>query len=190
MRLFGHLCGLLSSDDAMNFHPSDAELTVDLLAELYDPSEIDEKYGVDQPTMLLEKCMAAVEKVWATGRGLAVPLALSKELQELTTEAYDKIKDKTIHVMDVDAFLESNWSHWSRRRLATTDRLHNLFKHHDTNGDGVLSFDGKHTRNLRLLVISGSWLLLVVFCGRSRQLSAETNTRNRSNVAREETFLF
>ena len=119
-----------------------------------------------------------------------MPLALSKELQELATEAYDKIKDKTIHVMDIDAFLESNWSHWSRRRLATTDRLHNLFKHHDTNGDGVLSFDGKLTRNLRLLVISELAVALLFSAAEvvnflQKQLVAEAQRCRRRDV-----FLF
>lgn len=141
LRLFGQLCGLHLAQHDMAFHPSDADLIVDLLATLYSPETIEEKYGGDdQPCLPLDHCLHAIETVWLESRGLSVPTSLKSALVALSAAEVDRVTSKVVLMTDVDAMLEATLAEWTSRREGVVKRLERLFHEHDLDGNGVLSF--------------------------------------------------
>ena len=143
LRLFGRLCGMLSStkSDQMSFHPSDAELILDILGKLYPLEQIEELYGVDKPVLPLDDCMSAVASVWADREAHEIPDSLMSELRGLAEAIVDRETTHLVKIVDVDALLDHVLNAWTARRAETTTHLEGMFSAHDRDGNGVLSFE-------------------------------------------------
>jgi hypothetical protein len=154
LRLFGHLCGMLSANLSLDnqevgYHPSDSNIVMDLLAHLYGSDHsnklvdsaglqhIAEKYGTDQPSLPQSRCKAAIQAVW-TARRVTVPLELTEIIQSITVP---KTGHQLEDMVDVDALLEQVWMHWSVRRSAPMAKLYTLFSQFDDDNNGVLNYD-------------------------------------------------